>query len=221
MSNKIPSSPPLTIDDEDEEIEKEVAELTKETIAHVYIKLPPPRIPILPFSFNESADNATQSDASNKSESSQSASTSINEQLSKQLHLLSVNGEHEDENETQQHSPRKQYLSDSDMIRIETPEEFAKLQSQISNYVYVLQKLMYDTFNNPQNDSQLFSANHDNKTNAANDQQTSNEQPTAIQLLKALDKANGIIHEIDRSRKENELRVQLEALKASLGPQPY
>lgn len=137
------------------------------SVARVYLKLPPPRIPIIPLSKKEKRKGAL-SDAS-------------------VLH------------------------TEDDITRIDTKQDFQRLKLRVNEHIFKMEKLLFSTFQDADEDIVYCSMNENKvRSNEQGDDDTA-EQPTAIQLLKALEKASNIVQEVERSRAESEAKKRVAA----------
>lgn len=162
-----PEFDPATDDDEEDN--------PMENIARIYLKLPPPRIPMIPFN-KELSDKDPDVDSPSNNNSS---------------------------NTNQPVIPLFFPPEEDSLFRIETREEFAELKQKVHDYVFEMDRILYNTF------QQMDSLGENHAQNKSNAEQNDNNQPTAIQLLKTLEKADSIILEIERSRKETEEKQKL------------
>jgi hypothetical protein len=115
---------------------------------------------------------------------------------------------------------------DSDLgFDIATREDFERLKAKTIKYIDNLHGMLDNMFGKNPNDYVVYYSHLNDKTAAdekqAEEQDSSDEQPTTIQYLKALEKASDIIEEVDRSRKEIKLRKKMGLYKPQAQNKQY
>ncbi|KAL9650951.1 hypothetical protein ABK040_015054 [Willaertia magna] len=153
----------------------------------LYSKLPPPKIQTLPFTFLTKSPKSKTSPLTNKDEENDEEK----------------NKDEEEDNEM-----------NSIIDQIQTREDFDKLKERTNNYIDNLLNVLDEMYNKHPNEYVVYYSfcNNDNSlrnNKAKKEAQFGKEQPTTIQFLKAMEKANDIMEEVDRSRRETLLKRKI------------
>ncbi|EFC46990.1 predicted protein [Naegleria gruberi] len=188
----------------------------KSTLNDDFGSLLPETTPDINSNLAQKKPNNTDSDDSEEDEEDDNGTIGIGKQISLYTKLPPPNVQilpfnfltKKAEIEGEQNSENLGDELDNLITNIQTREDFENLKSRTNDYLDRLINLVDNLYGQNQNEYVVYHSSRSKKGNKVKKDQAK-EQPTTIQFLKALDKANNIMEEVDRSRRETQLKKKI------------